>query len=155
MVVNILDTNCSCSADYDPYCCKGDTYSNECAAICDGMDIDADCRQLECAEDCYYAFYWDPYCCDGDTYSNSDAAECYGWDVDLHEECKYMGDDSDAKCTLSPTTSPTPISPTSNPTSAESTTAESTATDYFMTTSDGSCKYLLIALCIAFMMGLY
>ena len=127
-------TACVCYDLWDPYCCKGSTYSNDCNAECDGLDIDKDCVSGECSDSCICNTQWDPYCCDETTFGNSCNALCQGWNVTRHTECDQG--------TCAPTMQPTTGAPT-------------TVTEYFMTTSDGSWKYHLIALCISFMMGLY
>ena len=38
---------CFCNLIYDPWCCDGDTYSNQCFAECQGKNI-ADCYHNEC-----------------------------------------------------------------------------------------------------------
>jgi len=41
---------CECTKEYDPYCCDGVTYDNECVGKCNGKDCLKDCTKGECTD---------------------------------------------------------------------------------------------------------
>ena len=74
------DGFCICAAIYDPVCCDGVTYPNECSADCrcDGDIVDGVCDEPTTTVDdsCVCIAQYDPVCCDGVTYSNECVAKC-------------------------------------------------------------------------------
>ena len=58
----------SCPEIYQPICCEGKTYANDCFASIDGFE---DCGLGECEENCVpdperaCTREYDPFCCDG------------------------------------------------------------------------------------------
>merc|ERR1719443_141171 len=71
--------DCVCTEEFDPVCCKGVTYSNQCKATCDGArrcsagECDAACVPDDA---CMCTREFMPVCCDGKTYSNQCLADC-------------------------------------------------------------------------------
>lgn len=60
---------------YDPVCCQGNQYSNQCAADCAGFSED-ECDAGECAKIC--TLEYDPVCCNGEEFPNPCSAEVAG-----------------------------------------------------------------------------
>ena len=97
--------SCVCTADYNPICCDGKTYSNPCNAECKGIARPAkeqeQCSMGECGKlkeeneeeeqkKCACQKIYKPVCCNGTTYSNECMAVCHGIAAPVYaqEECK-------------------------------------------------------------------
>ena len=82
------DEHCICPTVYEPVCGEdGETYSNECYAECEGIEI-AHGGECEEEEECYCPTVYEPVCGeDGVTYGNECEAECAGVDVAYGGEC--------------------------------------------------------------------
>ena len=48
---------CECTEEYDPYCCDGKTFDNECVAECNGKDCLKDCEKGQCEDSSEEAGY--------------------------------------------------------------------------------------------------
>ena len=68
----------ACTTEYDPFCCSGLTYSNECMAKVAGFEDPVnDCREGRCGPSICTTIYH-PVCCEGETYASPCLAERAG-----------------------------------------------------------------------------
>jgi len=104
----IVSENCLCTEQYDPVCCRGETFGNACNAKCEGgFDVDEECSANACDEDCICTREYNPFCCDeSEQFSNPCLARCGGY-VDVeesdscrNEECVLVGVSSADKAKL-------------------------------------------------------
>ena len=72
---------CACPMIYDPVCSFGVQFSNECEALCEGVEsfVPGECAAPAPGPECACPFIFDPVCTpDGVQYSNGCLADCDG-----------------------------------------------------------------------------
>jgi len=95
-----VDPECTCTTEYDPVCCAGIEFSNDCFANCAfiGVDITAECTSGRCSnitttDDCTCPENYAPVCCGDEEYSNSCFAGCDGFGDDECDDGACEDDD--------------------------------------------------------------
>ncbi|KAG6221176.1 hypothetical protein E4U34_002369, partial [Claviceps purpurea] len=73
-----VNSECICTADYNPVCAGGQTYPNACTAICYGAFLGywGPCKDPQPADPCVCPLVYLPVCGDGKMYANFCEARC-------------------------------------------------------------------------------